>query len=232
MDIKIIASGSSGNCYLIADKDNNKLLIECGIPFKKLQNALQFDFKSIHGCLVSHEHKDHCKAIEDCLKYGINCYCSAGTANALELKHHNLRIIKAKQQFTLDNWVILPFEAQHDAQEPLCFLIQNQDNKLLFATDTYYIKYKFTGITHVMIECNYDLDKLTDSVNAGTINKARANRTLESHMNLGTCKEFFKANDWSKLQSITLIHISSDNGIADKFKLEIEAITGIPVVVG
>lgn len=231
LDIKVIATGSSGNSYLVADQTGNKLLLECGITFTALKKALRFNFKGIQGCLVSHEHKDHCRCIADCLGACIECYCSVGTATALNLKHHRLHHIKAGKQIKIGSWNILPFEAMHDAVEPLCFLIQNGEDKLLFATDTYYIKHKFVGLTDVLIECNYDLEALNENIETGNVNEARKKRILRSHMNLDTCKGFFLANDIRELRSITLIHVSNDNGVVDKFKKEIEAITGIPVVV-
>lgn len=55
MKIKVIASGSKGNCYLIDDGET-KLLIECGIPFKQIQIGCDFKLSSVAACLVSHEH--------------------------------------------------------------------------------------------------------------------------------------------------------------------------------
>jgi phosphoribosyl 1,2-cyclic phosphodiesterase len=74
----------------------------------------------------------------------IDCYISAGTVEALGISGHRLNIIKAKQQFRIGTWTALPFDTQHDAAEPLGFLLANQDGeKLLYATDTYFIRYRF-----------------------------------------------------------------------------------------
>jgi len=74
-------------------------------------------------CLVGHEHADHSKAAPDLMRAGINCYMSAGTAEALGLNGHRVRVVKALEQFTLGAWTVLPFEAIHDAREPLGFLV-------------------------------------------------------------------------------------------------------------
>jgi phosphoribosyl 1,2-cyclic phosphodiesterase len=55
MIIKSIASGSSGNCYKISD-GKTSLLLECGIPIKKIKLGCDFDLSDILGCLVTHEH--------------------------------------------------------------------------------------------------------------------------------------------------------------------------------
>ena len=126
IEIAPFASGSRGNCYRITD-GRTPLLLECGIPYKEIQKALNFRVSEIAGCLITHEHKDHSKAIKDIMKAGIDCYMSQGTAGTLGISGHRANIIKAKQQFRIGTWSILPFETQHDAAEPLGFLLANQD---------------------------------------------------------------------------------------------------------
>ena len=231
MDIKVLASGSSGNCYYISDGDS-PLLIECGLPWKQIQQGIGFRTSELAGCLVSHEHKDHSKAVRDVMKAGIDCYMSAGTAEALGISGHRLHIIKAKQQFRIGTWTILPFETQHDAAEPLGFLLANQDeDKLLYATDTYYLKYKFQGLRHIMIECNYALDILQKNVAAGTVPAAVKDRVLRSHFSLEHVKGFLRANDLSDVREIWLLHLSDNNSDAERFKREIQEISGRPVYV-
>jgi len=231
MDIKVLASGSSGNCYYVSD-GNSPVLIECGLPWKQIQQGIGFRTSELAGCLVSHEHQDHCKAVKEVMKAGIDCYISQGAAEALGLSGHRLHIIKALQQFQLGGWAVLPFETQHDAAEPLGFLLANQDeDKLLYATDTYYLKYKFQGLRHIMIECNYALDILQKNVAAGTVPAAVKYRVLRSHFSLENVKDFLRANDLSKVREIHLLHLSDNNSDAERFKREIQEISGKPVYV-
>ena len=226
IEITPYASGSRGNCYRVSD-GRTPLLLECGIPYKEIQKALNFRVSEIAGCLVSHEHQDHCKAVKDIMKAGIDCYISAGTAEALGLSGHRLNIIKARQQFRIGTWTILPFETQHDAAEPLGFLLANQDGeKLLYATDTYFIRYRFQGLTHIMIEANYSLDILKRNVEAGAVPKELKNRLLKSHFSLENVKRFLQANDLSKVEAIFLLHLSDGNSDAERFKREIQELTG------
>lgn len=229
--ITTLASSSRGNCYRI-DDGSAPLLLECGIPFKEIQKKLDFTTREIKGCLLSHEHKDHSKALADVMKAGIDCYMSQGTAEALNISGHRAKIIKAQKQITVGTWTILPFETQHDAAEPLGFLLASQaGEKLLFATDTYYIKYRFQGLNCIMIECNYAIDILKANIEAGTVNDAMAKRLLQSHFSLENVKEFFKANDLSQVKEIHLLHLSDGNSDADRFKREIQRLTAKPVYV-
>lgn len=233
MDIQVIASGSSGNCYRISD-GKTALLLECGIPFRQLQQALNFKVRDIQGCLVTHEHKDHCKAIMDLIKASTNIYVSAGTKESLQLDdNHRLKTVKAMQQFDIGSWLILPFDTVHDAKEPLGYLLYSQETKekLLFATDTYYIKYRFTGLTHIMVECNYSMENLNGNIYDGIVDEKRKARLLKSHFELNNCIGFLKANDLSKVKEIYLLHLSNDNGDAENFKNKVMAATGLPVYI-
>lgn len=231
IEILPLASGSRGNCYHITD-GSTPLLLECGIGWKEIQRGLNFRTSQLAGCLVSHEHQDHSKAVRDVMKAGIDCYMSQGTAEAFGISGHRLHIIKAKQQFRIGTWTILPFETQHDAAEPLGFLLANQyGEKLLYATDTFYIRYRFKALTHLMLECNYSLDILKANVEAGAVDVSLKNRILKSHMSLETLKGFLKANDLSRVEQIWLLHVSDGNSDADRFKREVMELTGKPVFI-
>ena len=137
------------------------------------------------------------------MKAGVNCYMSQGTVEALDVTGHRLHIIQARQQFQLGTWTILPFETQHDAQEPLGFILANRDGeKLLYATDTYYIMYRFTGITHIAVECNYSMDILRANIEAGLVEPALEEKNFEAHFSLEHVKRILKATDLSNVQEI------------------------------
>lgn len=231
IEIRVLASGSKGNCYHVTD-GSTPLLIECGISFKDIRKKLNFNTSGIAGCLVTHEHKDHSKGLSELLKAGIECYMSPGTAKAIGIKHHRIKKVQPKKQFKLGTWTVLPFDVQHDTSEPVGYLLMNeQREKLLFATDTYYIRYRFPGLTHIMIECNYSLPILIENIEAGRVPRAMKTRLLRSHFSLENVKEFLKANDLSKVQEIWLIHLSDNNSDERLFKREIQELTGKMVYV-
>ncbi|WP_028983302.1 MBL fold metallo-hydrolase [Sporolactobacillus terrae] len=231
MEIQVIASGSSGNCYRIRD-GTTSLLLECGIQIKRIQQALNFHLTDVDACLISHEHGDHSKAAADVLKAGIDIYTSAGTASALGLSGHHMKLVREKEPFSIGTFTILPFDTEHDAAEPFGFLIADQSGeKLLFATDTYYIKYKFQRLTYIMIECNYSVDILNDNIEAGQVLGVLKNRLLKSHFSLEHVKDFLRANDLSSVKGVWLIHLSNNNSNAELFKKEIMELTGTPVYI-
>lgn len=213
MVLKVLGSSSHGNCYLIEVNDNEKLILDAGINFKDVQKELNFSFKGVQGVLVTHEHMDHLKYAPNFALYGINIYASAGTFNKLNLVGHRFKVIKALKQFTIGNFTILPFDTQHDAVEPLGFLIQYRPTgeKLLYATDTYYIKYKFNKLNYLLLECNYSKETAKTNAKNGEINKTRYTRLLESHFSLENVINFLKSNDLSYAKNIVLCHLSDKN---------------------
>jgi phosphoribosyl 1,2-cyclic phosphodiesterase len=219
------ASSSAGNLYRISDGVSS-LLLECGLPIKKIREKLNHKLHSIDGVLVSHEHQDHAKAAKDIMAAGIDLYCSAGTAHTLGLYGHRLHIIETLKQFKIGPWIILPFDTEHDANEPLGFLIQNGASKVLFCTDSMYLKYTFKDLTMLCVECNYS--KATMQKDLPFPQKARI---MKSHMSLDTLLSLLEANDLSRVQAIHLLHLSSDNSNEQMFKDKVQALTGIPVYV-
>ena len=155
--IESFASGSSGNLYRI-DDGVTSLLIEVGLPIQKIKEKLEFRLSEITGCLISHEHGDHAKSVEDVISYGIDCYMSPGTAEALEVEnHHRIHQIKVNELVIIGSMVVKPFNVQHDANEPLGFIIVSRKTgeKLVYITDSFYSKFTFNQPDYLMVECNY-----------------------------------------------------------------------------
>jgi phosphoribosyl 1,2-cyclic phosphodiesterase len=231
ISIRSFGSSSAGNCYYVTD-GHTPLLLEAGIKFKDIQRELNFQTSSIAGCLISHEHGDHAKAYKDIVKAGIDIYATLGTIEAIKATGHRIKSIEARKQFTIGTWTILPFEVEHDVAEPVGFLLANQQGeKLLFATDTYYIRYKFKGLTHLMVETNYSMEILNENIRSGSVPAVMKKRLMRSHFSLENVKDFLKANDLSKLQEIWLLHLSDSNSNAELFKREVQELTGKLVVV-
>lgn len=225
------ASGSKANLYTV-DDGQTKILIEMGLPIKEIKKALSFGLSDISFALLSHCHADHSRAVNDVLKAGIDVYTSQGTIDTLGLSGHRVHAIQAKKQVAIGSWTVLPLGANHDAPDPLFFLVANQKGEcLLFATDTFYIKYRFKRLDVIAVECNYSRNILQENVAAGLVPVDLKNRLMKSHFSLANVKEFLKANDLSRVQEIWLIHLSDGNSDAARFKREIQELTGKMVYV-
>lgn len=206
MEFISLASSSKGNAYVVEDKESGeRLLIECGVPYKKLKLLLNHDFTGIVGCLVTHEHNDHARAASSLLRDGIDVYTSYGTAAAL--KNGDLASIIAEgDQFCVGGFEVLAFRTFHDANEPLGFLVRRGDDTLMFATDTVNINVYADGVTIYALEANYDRYILEE--NEHIIDKVKA-RTTRSHMEIRTLLGYIKKCDMSKCRAVHLLHLSA-----------------------
>jgi phosphoribosyl 1,2-cyclic phosphodiesterase len=225
MEFRALASSSSGNCYLVSDGDS-QILIEAGIHWKRVQQALDFKTSAIQFALISHAHNDHAGHVKSVLRSGIDCYMSEHTRAAHNLNGHRTHVIEPLKQFTVGPWTILPFTTMHDCPGSLGFLIAKGAEKLLFCTDSFYLKYKFKELNLIAIECNYSKSTLSPD-----INPEQKKRLLKSHFSLENVKTFLTKNDLSRVREIHLIHVSRDNGDADLFRREVEKLTGKPTFI-
>lgn len=229
--IRSIASSSAGNCYVL-DEGSSKLLLECGVAFSEIKEAIDFRFSDVDGCVLSHEHRDHSRSAKEVMKAGIDLFASRGTLDALNLSGHRAIPVSPKQTFRIGAWTVAAFETQHDASESLGFLIgTDTGDKLAFITDSYFLKYRFTGLTHLMIECNFSEEILDQNMAAGRLHFGMRSRLYQSHFSLENVKDFLRANDLSSLREVHLIHLSNTNSNSKLFKREIAAIAGCPVYV-
>lgn len=238
MKLKVLASGSKGNCYIL-DDGIDALVLECGEKFDEVKKALDFDISRINGCLCTHEHLDHARHVNDFLKSRIKVYASAGTIEAVKEKvkidSYSLPMFQAIDKgspIQIGAFRVIAFDIQHDCNDPLGFLIHHDKMGLmLFATDTYYLKYNFEGLNQVVIECNYSKEILFDNVKNGRIPSILLQRTLQSHMSYQTCLETLEANDLTNVNNVILIHLSDGNSNAKEFKEGVQKATGKSVYV-
>lgn len=230
MEFKSFGSGSAGNMYTLSD-GYTKIMIEAGIGTKEIKRALNFKVSELSGVLLSHAHGDHSRSIKDMARMGVDCYMPHATADVLGINHHRIKKIENKKTFKIGTFTILSFDVQHDV-DAFGYLIQNeQGERLVFITDSFYCKYRFENLTHIAIEANYSIDILNENIFSGSTHAAMKKRLLRSHFSLENVKEFLKANDLTKVEEIWLLHLSDSNSDADRFKREIQEITGKVVYV-
>lgn len=217
-------SGSAGNLYLL-DAHGERLLIECGVSWGKIREALEFDLSGIVGCLLTHEHQDHCKAVRDVMKNGIKVFSSFGTIDSLSILSDRMSWeLVDKEHFDIGGFRIHPYNAHHDCIEPYLYTIHHGVEWMLFATDTSFIKQEFrTPFDIIAIECSYDKDTLRAMVDAGKIHETVAKRLLTSHLEKSNTMDYLtRCCDLSKCTEIHLLHCSGDNLDREKVRQEFE----------
>ena len=219
-----IHSSSSANLYTL--ESDTSIIIDPGLSGAALKKAMNHKLTSYTGCLITHSHPDHSKGWKDVVSAGVDLYVTEETTQKINAKHHRIHIIEPLKQFTIGEWIILPFKTQHDCPGSVGFLIEKDDEKLVFITDSYYCKYKFKDLTHICIECNWSHTTLTPN-----IDYSLKQRLFYSHFNLERVSEFLMENDLSLVKEIHLMHLSDKNSDEKMFKRTIQELTGKPTFV-
>ena len=235
INFKPLASSSAGCCYVLSGGGAKApLLLDCGIRYKLIQVGMNFEVSSLAGCLISHAHGDHIAAADKLIEAGVHCYASEETWTAYnpDSRSHYSNVLRLAEQAEVGDWTVIPCEAVHDAPGTFGFLIGSPaGDRILYLTDSAYVKNKFPGITHLLIECNFDPEVMRDHAMVGKIDGGRYRRVVKTHMSIDTLLGFLKANDLSKLQEIHLLHLSAANSNAVSFKRRVQEVTGVPTYI-
>ena len=227
----MIGTGSAGNSYILTDEAGNALILDAGMRVQDIMKGINGN-DNVCGCLITHEHNDHSRAIFDLALRGIRVGMSRGTMDAIGAgRTLNVEVLAERQTYVYGAYKIMPFIVQHDAAEPFGFIVEHiaSGEKLLYATDTYYLRYTFPNVTYWMIECNYVDERLNETLpNAEDV--TLRHRLMTSHMSLNRLKQTLAANDLNGVLMIILIHISESRGNDEMMVTEIERLTGIETV--
>jgi phosphoribosyl 1,2-cyclic phosphodiesterase len=231
MKVIILGSSSEGNCYILQG-ERETLIIEAGVKFSEIKKALKFDLSSVVGCIITHEHRDHSKALVDFLRYGIKVLALPEVFDS-----HNVRFgafckhIAPNHGYRVGSFKIMALSAYHDVP-CVSFVVEHPEcGRLLFATDTMMLEYKVRGLNHIFVECNYTDECLQENIDRGLVPLEMRNRLLHTHMELQTTKSVLEANDLSQVYNIVLLHLSQNNGDGERCVREISSLTGKPVMV-
>lgn len=233
LDIKVIASGSSGNAYKVTDRETD-ILLDCGIPIKQIQAATKYQAGNFDACLVTHEHQDHIRAAKDLAKLGVDVYGTEDTFKAIGIKGHRIKIVRKLISFRVGTFRIMSFGVAHDAADPVGFLIESDITgaRLLYITDTFYVPYKFEDINYLMIECNYTKEMLKKNTSTRAIHSIYGKRIYSSHMSLDTVVDFINSLENKKtIKEVYLLHLSDKNSDEKLMKETIQRATGAVVYV-
>ena len=216
MRLKVLGSGSSGNCYML-ENENEALIIEAGLPFMEVKKELDFNVIKIVGVLASHTHGDHAKYIGEYGKSGIPVWKPYNTDfyKSCDIKKYGTFEVRTFPNQNKDRrWL----HNNSDGSECPCygFHIKHPDmGSLVYATDTEYIRWRFNGVNHIMVEANYDMQ---------FVNREEPNyeHRLRGHMSLPTALDFISTNDNPALRNVVLIHLSDKSADSALFKQKAE----------
>ncbi len=165
-------SSSSGNCtYIGTEKDG--ILIDCGVSFKRLSDALALNnipLSAIRNVFITHEHSDHVNGLKMLTKKtGCTVYGQMETLQRLcdcdRISPSSGVVDVTGYTICLSDFEIECFDTPHDAIQSCGYRIHTGDDKYCaVCTDLGHITSEvdsaLTGCRLVLIESNYDENML------------------------------------------------------------------------
>jgi phosphoribosyl 1,2-cyclic phosphodiesterase len=113
-------------------------MIDCGISIRELQRSLatwELTPADLSGVLITHEHNDHVRSLEQILRRGTPVFATHGTADALGLPHDRYTKIAWSRTVTIGSLGVTPIQTSHDAAEPCGLMIETGGVTIALLTD-------------------------------------------------------------------------------------------------
>ena len=221
MKVSILASGSNGNATLI-ETANESFLIDDGLSFKSLYARLdecKCDIEKMSSIFITHEHIDHVSGLKVLLKrLPLKCYLSKGTFEGLNIETKNQLecsgyvLIKSDETIMMRDSKITVLKTHHDAREPLGFVIEEQEKKIVYITDTGYVDQIYFPLLKnadmYILESNYDVELLWSSGRPFELKKRIDGD--HGHMSNVTSAILLSRLIGDKTKNVVFAHISDD----------------------
>lgn len=158
MKFALLASGSAGNCCVIKHKDTS-IVIDCGTTKKYLRGCfeqLQYDHNQSAAILITHTHSDHVSQIK--------MFNAIPTYATQEIATDHLHGVRPFEEFDVQDLHITVLPMSHDCEGTVGYIIESDNEKMVYVTDTGYIKEevkeKINNADYYVFESNHDIEML------------------------------------------------------------------------
>lgn len=221
MEVIALQSGSSGNCIYV-EAGGQRFLFDAGISAKQAESRLAFhgrDIRDVDALIISHDHRDHVVGMGVYQrKFDLPIYVTAATLAVAQRKIHlgemnDLRHFEAGQTLVFDTVSIDTIPTPHDAADGVVFVVDDGTHKVGLLTDLGHVFDELDEILPqldaVVIESNYDLEKLTASFYPESL-KQRI-RSSQGHLSNLDAAELLRRAASPKLKWACLAHLSGES---------------------
>lgn len=163
MNYNIISTGSHGNAVVL----NDYILIDCGVPFKALNEV----YKGLRIVFLTHKHNDHLNkatikrlAFErPTLRFACGKWLVADLLEC-DVSERNIDVLEIGKIYDYKAFKVSPVELYHDV--PNCgYRLFFEGEKAIYATDTQHLEgITARGYDLYLIEANYIEEELQERI--------------------------------------------------------------------
>lgn len=224
MRFAVLGSGSGGNAAVV-ECGGLRLMIDAGLSAKQLSVRLgQVGIApaSLDGILLTHEHGDHVRGLKVFLKQNpVPVFTTAATARVVReagIEGGTWKFFEAGQVFAIGGISVETFAIQHDAVDPVGFVIGNGTRRLGFLSDAGFVTRSMTErlrhLDGLFVEANYDEGLLeADTKRPWSIKQRISSR--HGHLSNSQVTELIREIAHPTLGRVVLGHLSSDCNTPD-----------------
>lgn len=169
MNFCVLASGSKGNSTYI-ECSNTRILIDIGMSSLYIENNLrQLEINPAHidGVLITHTHADHINGLRVFVKkYNPTIYLTQkmldDICNIFPLSNY----VIIDKEFQIKDLFIEVIKLSHDASDANGYIVNGNDQAVVYITDTGYINFKnhkkLKNKNAYIMESNHDVEMLME----------------------------------------------------------------------
>jgi len=237
VSVSMLASGSRGNCAIVASA-STKILVDAGIScretFKRMK-TLGEDPHSLSAILITHEHSDHIYGLATLAKkLSIPVFMTGAThqqwARAMRNEKgerpqlEKFERFESGHRFQVGDIEVKPFTIPHDAADPVGFTFRAEGIKVGFVTDLGYVpasvRDHLRGCDVLVMESNHDLEMLRVGPYPWAVKQRVMSRV--GHLSNVALADYF-INDYDNSATfVVLAHLSEQNNHPELARREAE----------
>jgi phosphoribosyl 1,2-cyclic phosphodiesterase len=197
-------------------------VLDLGVDWTKTLKALDYNIRDVAGCLVTHCHSDHSKAIPKALKYCLDVYSCQEVCDKFE----GVQLLPKGVKTSIGSFKVQPLAIKHNV-ENYAYIITHEDiGKLVFALDCEEFLYKIRDVNHWVIEANHDFDVMLDHA----LENMYSASASENHLSIDQCVDALSINACDATTTVILAHLSDANSHATQFRDAIKEALGVEEV--
>jgi phosphoribosyl 1,2-cyclic phosphodiesterase len=235
--VTMLASGSRGNCALVATA-STRILVDAGISCRetlKRMKSLGEDSRSLSAILVTHEHSDHVYGLATLAKkLRIPVFMTGATQQAwarairdqsgARPQLEKFERFESGHSFQVGDIAVRPFTIPHDAIDPVGFTFRAEGIKVGIATDLGYlpvsVRDHLRGCDVLVMESNHDVEMLRVGPYPWSVKQRVMSRV--GHLSNEALADFF-VNDYDNSATfVVLAHLSEQNNHPEIARREAE----------